>query len=119
MLGRLPRLRPRSVGADAGGTVRLCRLSRPAGFTHGRVGNCLCMTGRVHVIHGDLTLLTCDVAIVPTDRLLRVEQTWSGLVTETEARAGAPEQWHGGGGGRRLPLPPPPGGGPPRNPFQG
>jgi SIR2-like domain len=66
------------------------------------------------VVHGDLTLLTCDVAIVPTDRLLRVEQTWSGLVTEAEARAGAPEQWHGGDGARSFVLPSPEGGGPVR-----
>ncbi len=62
------------------------------------------MSGRVHVIHGDLALLGCDVALVPTDALLRVEPTWEGLVTEDEARAGAPPGWRGGPGSRSFML---------------
>jgi hypothetical protein len=58
----------------------------------------------VHVIHGDLSLLECDVAVVPTDALLRIERTWHGLVTEEEARAGAPEGWAGGPDARSVDL---------------
>jgi len=60
--------------------------------------------GRLHVIHGDLSLLDCDVALVPTDSLLRVERTWKGLVTEEEARSGAPAGWSGGPGHRSITL---------------
>jgi hypothetical protein len=56
------------------------------------------------VVHGDLALLECDVAVVPTDALLRVEPSWRGLVTEDEARAGAPDGWAGGPGARSLDL---------------
>jgi len=62
------------------------------------------VSGRLHVIHGDLSLLDCDVALVPTDDLLRVEQTWHGLVTEQEAREGAPSGWSGGPGRRSVAL---------------
>ena len=72
------------------------------------------MTGRLHVLHGDLTLLRCDVAVVPTDALLRVEPSWAGLVEQDEARAGAPSGWPGGTGGRTFALPPRENGGPAR-----
>jgi hypothetical protein len=58
--------------------------------------------GRVHVVHGDLTVLDCDVAVVPTDALVRVEDSWQGLVTQEEARAAVPEGWRGGSGARTL-----------------
>ena len=58
------------------------------------------MPGRVHVVHGDLTALDCDVAVVPTDALVRVEASWHGLVTQDEARAGVPAGWRGGTGAR-------------------
>jgi hypothetical protein len=60
--------------------------------------------GRLHVIHGDLALLECDVALVPTDGLLRVEPSWHGLVTEEEARSGAPAGWPAESGSRSLDL---------------
>jgi hypothetical protein len=58
--------------------------------------------GRVHVVHGDLTALDCDVAVVPTDALVRVEDSWQGLVTQDEARAGIPPGWRGGPGARGV-----------------
>jgi SIR2-like domain len=58
------------------------------------------VSGQVHVVHGDLTVLDCDVAVVPTDALLRVEQSWHDLITQDEARAAAPRDWHGGPGAR-------------------
>ena len=60
------------------------------------------MPGRVHVVHGDLTALDCDVAVVPTDALVRVEESWRGLVTQDEARAGVPAGWRGGPGARSV-----------------
>lgn len=60
------------------------------------------MAGRVHVIHGDLTLLDCDVAVIPTDRLLRIEPSWHDLITEDEAAAAAPDGWQGGAGSRSF-----------------
>ncbi len=60
------------------------------------------MPGRVHVVHGDLAALDCDVAVVPTDALVRVEASWHGLVTQEEARAGVPEDWRGGPGRRSV-----------------
>jgi hypothetical protein len=58
--------------------------------------------GRVHVVHGDLTALDCDVAVVPTDALVRVEDSWHDLVTQEEARAAVPEGWRGGSGARTV-----------------
>jgi hypothetical protein len=52
----------------------------------------------VHVVHGDLTALDCDVAVVPTDALLRVESSWHELVTQDEARAALPNGWRAAGG---------------------
>src|SRR3954469_9866875 len=77
---------------------------RPPGFAGGLAGHPTSLAGRVHVIHGDLSLLECDVAVVPTDALLRIERTWHGLVTEEEARAGAPEGWAGGAAARSVDL---------------
>jgi hypothetical protein len=60
------------------------------------------VSGRVHVLHGDLAVLDCDVALVPTDALLRIEDSWSGILTQDEARDAAPEGWRGGRGARTV-----------------
>jgi SIR2-like domain len=62
------------------------------------------VAGHLLVIHGDLLVLDCDVALVPTDGLLRVEASWHGLVTEEEARSGAPAGWPGRSGSRSIDL---------------
>ncbi|MDP9417400.1 MAG: SIR2 family protein [Actinomycetota bacterium] len=51
-------------------------------------------TGRVYVVQGDLTRLTCHDVLVPTDAGLSIEETWRSLVTREDAAACVPRhEW--------------------------
>ncbi len=50
--------------------------------------------GRIYVVHGDLTSLTCDDILVPTDAGLSIEEPWRALVTTEQARERIPlDRW--------------------------
>ena len=58
--------------------------------------------GHVFVIHGQLQHVTCDAALIPTDRGFRVEEHWLSVVGRSESRRPQkPVEWERNGHSQR------------------